>query len=152
MIIRALPSSRLAEISGYSAASIPACMSEIRRKWGITVRKSRIWNTYSVSVSNSRFLEIQAQVQSGTPVGGVRSAATMPSVPAGDTALRGLSAGVVSYYRGACCGACVVIYRFFHWDIRAANHREFVERLWIDSLTNAPSVRVHMEEVAERGL
>ena len=43
-----------------------------------------------------------------------------------------------------------MIYRFFHWDIRAANHREFVERLWIDSLTNAPSVRTYMEEVAER--
>lgn len=93
-----LSPSRLAEISGYSVASIPACMSEIRRKWGITVRKSRIWNTYSVGISNARFLEIQAQVQSGAPVGGVRSAATMPSVPAGDTALRGLSAGVVSYF------------------------------------------------------
>lgn len=93
-----LSPSRLAEISGYSEASIPACMSEIRRKWGITVRKSRLWNTYSVSVSNARFLEIQAQVQSGSPVGGVRSAATMPSIPAGDTALRGLSVGVVSYF------------------------------------------------------
>ena len=89
---------RLAEVSGYSEASIPACMSEIRRKWGITVRKSRYWGTYSVGVSTTRFNEIQAQVQSGAPVGGVRSAATMPSVPAGDTAFRGLSAGVVSYF------------------------------------------------------
>lgn len=89
---------RLAEVSGYSEASIPACMSEIRRKWGIAVRKSRIWGTYSVGVSNARFLEIQAQVQSGTPVGGVQSVATMPCVPAGDSAFRGLSAGVVSYF------------------------------------------------------
>lgn len=89
---------RLAEVSGYSEASIPACMSEIRRKWGIAVRKSRIWGTYRAGVSNARFLEIQSQVQSGTPVGGVRSAATMPSIPAGDTALRGLSVGVVSYF------------------------------------------------------
>lgn len=43
-----------------------------------------------------------------------------------------------------------MIYRFFHWNIRASNHREFVERLWLDSLTNAPSARVYMEEVAER--
>ena len=90
--------SRLAEISGYSVASIPACMSEIRRKWGITVRKSRIWNTYRVIITPARFLEIQAQVQSGTPVGGVQSVATMPCVPSDDSAFRGLSAGVVSYF------------------------------------------------------
>lgn len=97
-----LTPTRIAEISGYAEASIPACMSEIRRKWRITVRKSRIWNTYSlelISLSSARFEEIRAQVQSGQPVtGGRRPAATMPTVPAGDTALRGLSAGVVSYF------------------------------------------------------
>jgi len=41
-------------------------------------------------------------------------------------------------------------YRFFHWNIVASNHREFVERLWIGSLTEASSVRTYMEEVAER--
>lgn len=90
---------RLSEVSGYSEASIPACMSEIRRTWGITVRKSRLWGTYGVGVSTARFEEIQAQVQSGTPAARTsRAAATMPTVPAGDTALRGLSAGVVSYF------------------------------------------------------
>jgi hypothetical protein len=41
-------------------------------------------------------------------------------------------------------------YRFFHWNINAANHRDFVERLWMGSLTEAPTVRRYMEEVAER--
>lgn len=43
-----------------------------------------------------------------------------------------------------------MIYRFFHWEVRANTHREFVERLWLDSLTNTPSVKVWMEEVADR--
>lgn len=41
-------------------------------------------------------------------------------------------------------------YRFFHWNIVASDHREFLERLWLTSYTDARTPRAYMEEVAHR--
>lgn len=43
-----------------------------------------------------------------------------------------------------------MIYRFFHWDIPATTHREFVRRLWSSSWTQALKPTCYMNEVAER--
>lgn len=89
----------LSRISGYSESSIPACMTEIRRKWNIRIRKSRLFSTYSCGVSYTRFLELENEVMNGTS-STPRSVAnnTLPMVSSDDFALRGLPATVVSYF------------------------------------------------------
>lgn len=90
----------LSEVSGYAEASIPACISEIRSKWGVRIRKAR-WNgTYTTSVSHARLTEIEATINSPSvrPVRAARPAAFMPTVGSDDFALRGLNASVVSYF------------------------------------------------------
>jgi hypothetical protein len=89
---------RLAEVSGYSVTSIPACISEIRRKWSLRVTKSRLWGTYRANISYTTFLTIEQSVTTGTSTPVVRAAVGMPTVSVDDHALSGLSAGVVSYF------------------------------------------------------
>jgi len=91
---------RLAEVSGYSVSSIPACISEIRRKWSLRVTKSRLWGTYRANISYTTFLMMEQNINTGTATEAsvVRASAGMPSVSADDHALSGLSAGVVSYF------------------------------------------------------
>lgn len=93
--------SHLARISGYSEASIPACMSEIRRKWSLgSIRKNRYYGYYSVSISYTHFIEIERQVNSGVPATVAQPVVRTTTVAfqGEDSALRGLPASVVSYF------------------------------------------------------
>jgi hypothetical protein len=89
---------RLAEVSGYSVTSIPACISEIRRKWSLRITKSRLWGTYRANISYTTFLTIEQSVTTGTSTPVVRASVGMPTISVDDHALSGLSAGVVSYF------------------------------------------------------
>lgn len=89
---------RLAEVSGYSVTSIPACISEIRRKWSLRITKSRLWGTYRANISYTTFLTIEQSVTFFTSTPAVRASVGMPTVSVDDHALSGLSAGVVSYF------------------------------------------------------
>lgn len=89
---------RLAEVSGYSVTSIPACISEIRRKWSLRITKSRLWGTYRANISYTTFLTIEQSVTTGTSTPAVRASVGMPTISVDDHALSGLSAGVVSYF------------------------------------------------------
>jgi hypothetical protein len=90
---------RLAEVSGYSEASIPACISEIRRKWNVRVRKSRWANAYvTVGLTAERYEQIRSQVSGEVVAPAPVTRVAVPVYAGEDSALRGLPMSVVSYF------------------------------------------------------
>jgi len=92
----------LAAVSGYSATSIPACMTEIRNRWFLRIKKSRLNGVYVLTMSDTRFVELERQFSTTpTPAAppvrqyGPRAAF---QVSPGDGPFSGLSTKLVSYF------------------------------------------------------
>lgn len=87
----------LSEVSGYNAASIPACISEIRDRWDLKIRKNRQTGYYYFEggLSSARFETLRDNV-----LGEHEPATETVSLPVSDTdVFAGLDSHVVSYFR-----------------------------------------------------
>lgn len=89
----------LSLVSGYNAASIPACITEIRNRWNLRIRKNRTTGEYYVQgmISTQRYNEILASLDQPTEVS---TSPSRISVPTNDQdVFAGLPATVASYFR-----------------------------------------------------